>query len=505
MSHALKKSDFNLICRTCLSHKSEMLSIKSLEQLKIVLIKYIGLKLEETMNTLPNLICMDCKEDLEKFIQFKDQCINSETVLLKILDTDETIYEETTAVKEEFDNLSIYGEKINKQDVKDEFDNSNKNCLNDIDNNRISSQENIDNFSDTDSDENFDNEDIKIGDQLFLFDKDIKNKQCGSPPLTDKENNDLITCKYCNKRIRHNTIKGHMRRHIQPKKHKCDQCSKAYREPNELAKHCIRVHNHKETVQCKVCNEVFSIQAQLDFHMKRHFKKKSVCDTCGKEFFNIAKLKRHKQSHETREKTIFCLLCDRMFARHSTLMIHNKKYHSGKPLMKKICNICGKSVLNIKTHTLQKHSTERPFKCTLCSKSYVIKSQLYNHIKSQHDNDVGGDDKKFTVLCSTCGKCCRSNADLKVHMISHTNEQLFQCHICEKKYKSAQGLKCHINKHNNLRPYSCTHCPKAFYTSQILKNHLRTHTGERPYECQLCGRAFSQSCALKTHMKIHGA
>lgn len=300
---------------------------------------------------------------------------------------------------------------------------------------------------------------------------------------TSKVETDMIECKICSKLIPKKSIQNHQSRHAKPLKHKCSICSKTFKEPNELARHRLRFHHLIESVQCHVCQLTFQIQAQLDYHLKRHFKKQSICDICGKIYYNAAKLKRHKIVHTKLEKNIFCLHCTQIFAREANLQIHIKKYHSGKPLPRKVCNICGSSVLNLKSHINLRHT-------------------LGPKIKQKGTNN---EKRVCRALCNICGKSCDSNAALKVHLRSHSTECLFECDKCDKRYKTPSGLKIHLKRHIDERDHICEYCNKGFYTKQILDSHLRTHTGEKPFCCDVCGRSFSQRGSLRTHIKIHGS
>lgn len=78
-----------------------------------------------------------------------------------------------------------------------------------------------------------------------------------------------------------------------------------------------------------------------------------------------------------------------------------------------------------------------------------------------------------------------------------------QCHICSKRFVGKSNLMDHIRFHNNMKLYKCSYCDKSFVQSGSLISHLRTHTKERPYRCQYCTKSFAQTSSLKVHIRTH--
>ena len=134
------------------------------------------------------------------------------------------------------------------------------------------------------------------------------------------------------------------------------------------------------------------------------------------------------------------------------------------------------------------------------------------------DNDVGYNQIKYrekcfkttkhvtsrkTFECETCGKCFRSNYDLKVHVSTHTGEKPYICKICIKGFAQPCDLKRHERMHTGEKPYICKTCKKGFADSSALKRHERSHTGEKPFQCKTCNKSFAQSHLLTRHQKVH--
>lgn len=83
------------------------------------------------------------------------------------------------------------------------------------------------------------------------------------------------------------------------------------------------------------------------------------------------------------------------------------------------------------------------------------------------------------------------------------NNRKYECTLCTKRFVGKSNLVDHLRYHANIRNYKCTHCDKTFIQSGSLKSHLRTHTAEKPFECLQCGKRFGQKSALTVHTRTH--
>lgn len=68
-------------------------------------------------------------------------------------------------------------------------------------------------------------------------------------------------------------------------------------------------------------------------------------------------------------------------------------------------------------------------------------------------------------------------------------------------YKSENDLKMHNMIHSEQRPYACTHCGKSFLSTSKLRQHYNIHTGSRPYKCKYCIKDFTNYPNWMKHVR----
>ncbi|KAL3889991.1 hypothetical protein ACJMK2_002300 [Sinanodonta woodiana] len=86
-----------------------------------------------------------------------------------------------------------------------------------------------------------------------------------------------------------------------------------------------------------------------------------------------------------------------------------------------------------------------------------------------------------------------------IRLPATTTQRPFRCEVCQRSFREVTTLRKHEQLHRADRPYVCNTCGKSFLWSSNLKVHERVHTGERPYKCKICHRCFTQSNDLRRH------
>jgi len=183
------------------------------------------------------------------------------------------------------------------------------------------------------------------------------------------------------------------------------------------------------------------------------------------------------------------------------------------------CTICS---YKCKTNTLLNrhgliHSNIKEFKCEICSKSFIRKFQLYQHLPIHFKNyGLSKSDIKSMPLnvlcqqykpivksdylkCSICSKVCNSRPHMRSHMVKHSSLYKYCCGICTKSWKRLDELRQHFFKvhkehYNDYKDYSfeddLNFAPDGF------------NLGKK-FECDICHKRFTTKENIRVHMMIH--
>ncbi|XP_034536219.1 gastrula zinc finger protein XlCGF28.1-like [Notolabrus celidotus] len=176
--------------------------------------------------------------------------------------------------------------------------------------------------------------------------------------------------------------------------------------------------------------------------------------------------KKPQQADETPDRFYTCSICNKTFRIKSILTRHMKTHTGEKPYS---CSVCGKSFIQrsyLQTH-MNSHSGQKPFTCRFCGRGFSQVGNMNAHIR------IHTGEKPHS--CSDCGKSFREKADLIKHQIIHTGEKPYICSVCNMKFTAQSNLTRHIKTHSGERPFSCTSCGKRFIRKSHLIIHIKTH------------------------------
>ncbi|PSN45942.1 hypothetical protein C0J52_16541 [Blattella germanica] len=243
---------------------------------------------------------------------------------------------------------------------------------------------------------------------------------------------------------------------------------------------------------------------------------KDMCTVCKKSFKNLAEHKYHtcpsdnstipssiedklatedismQPQDKSQSEEFLCSICNKTFHVRSALTAHmlthaeNLGYH---------CDICNKSFAARNTFKKHMRSHKNGLCCDVCKKPFSHNSDLVRHLRT-HTGD-----KPF--ICDVCKKSFSENGNLVKHLRTHAGERPFSCQVCKKTFSLNRDLMRHVRTHTGDRPFSCDICNKSFSENGNLMKHKRVHTGDRPYTCEVCGKTFSQKIHLVKHKRTH--
>lgn len=86
-------------------------------------------------------------------------------------------------------------------------------------------------------------------------------------------------------------------------KKKCNQCEESFDTSLILRKHVVECHT--KVIRCRICDDSFSQNCELEEHMEEHdVEKEFKCNVCEKDFYLQWRLKKHLDVHS--EQTRMC-------------------------------------------------------------------------------------------------------------------------------------------------------------------------------------------------------
>ncbi|KAF7659666.1 hypothetical protein LDENG_00294290 [Lucifuga dentata] len=268
-------------------------------------------------------------------------------------------------------------------------------------------------------------------------------------------------------------LKKHQFTHTDRKPFSCQHCGKNYSSAENFKAHQLS-HRGERPFSCPHCEKSYGLKRDLREHMVLHTGEKPyICDLCGKAFARRPSLRVHRLNHCNREthtqpSKVECAVCSKLLANSGSLRNHMKLHTGEKP---HVCQHCGKAFRqrgNLQGH-LRIHSGEKPYVCSQCDQSFSQKPELRRHLLS-HTGEV--------FLCSFCGKALRDPHTLRAHERLHSGERPHRCHICGKGYILATKLRRHMkSSHLTEKPFSC-HCGASYTLRQSLLRHQAQHRND---------------------------
>ena len=116
---------------------------------------------------------------------------------------------------------------------------------------------------------------------------------------------------------------------------------------------------------------------------------------------------------------------------------------------------------------------------------------------------------QFFLNSEVCGKRCKDQGDLKIHVRSHTNDRPYPCPHCDKAYKTSSARASHVESHMEST-HACEVCNLKFRRRILYQRHMKFIHDEQhrakcfaENTCGICGKSYLRKSHYKNHLKTH--
>ncbi|XP_045897661.1 zinc finger protein 777-like isoform X2 [Micropterus dolomieu] len=295
-----------------------------------------------------------------------------------------------------------------------------------------------------------------------------------------------LSCSVCGKTyLRKNNLTCHMRCHSVKIIYSCSVCERNFISESVLSRH-KRSHTAEKPFCCPDCGKRYSLEKVFMTHMRLHSgEKRFSCSVCKETFPCRGDLGKHMEDHKNRNKGYGCSVCGKRFSRWSQLNSHQ-------------CVVL-EETRKPQSGSKPSQNNEVPVSDQECSTVKTSSSSSECATSSGHKpNDVPVSDQECSTVktSSSSSECATSSGHNP-----QTEEKPFRCSVCGKTYVLEHTLKKHMRLHSETQFYRCSICNQTFITESSVSIHERSHTVENPFSCSVCGKGFTLKQELRRHMK----
>lgn len=232
---------------------------------------------------------------------------------------------------------------------------------------------------------------------------------------------------------------------------RCEACFKKC--PTELS--FLNHKNGRKALSCKYCKNLH-LRAELAAHEAICPKRAEfVCEVCSKRIIGKFRFKQHMQTDHAIE----------------IVQPPNDKPKPVAPTPKVICTICGLLVKkHILVHHMQsKHEQKRAFKCEQCGSRFNVLQLLKTHLKNVHSAEKlypcrqDGCEKRYKHAGD------RQRHEQMVHL----GITPFKCDVCSESFVRDRDLRLHARKHTGRKLYGCDQCGADYDRLTEFREHQR--------------------------------
>jgi len=274
---------------------------------------------------------------------------------------------------------------------------------------------------------------------------------------------------------------------------KCKHCSMKFETMTMLKKHKLTHEKKNKLWTCMLCSKTFTYNCNLIRHWKLHtgFTKQWDCTQCASVFRRKYHLDRHRKTHETK-RDLTCKLCSKRFSSQSGLSSHLRK-HSGE-------------------------YSRRLRSCTRFKTLVGLDSKRWTRLDPSSQKDLKVDTEKRNEVVSCCDKSengqklnSGNNAD-KLSQKSNSNKQLRglfkrkRLKVSKPKSVCPETPNGHANNQLSTsrvnRKKFRKHIKPLTFNQSVYRN-LRRRCGKRPITCAQCLKKYKSRADLVRHLRSH--
>ncbi|XP_055621842.1 zinc finger protein 665-like isoform X2 [Toxorhynchites rutilus septentrionalis] len=318
-------------------------------------------------------------------------------------------------------------------------------------------------------------------------------------------------CKVCGMKFKRNhNLLNHKKTHLVEKpapSFKCQECEQEFTTKSALAAH----RSQHGKICCRLCEKTFETQSDLMQHRREDHKitRKEPgvsCRTCHVRCTDHEDLSKHRAEAHPMEIPLECVVCKATFASTVALRAHQREHQRVILYNCPNCSEAYNSQLLLNTHLKNVHADIKNHVCDLCGNGYPTRKQLLSHLgRHRNPSRKANSNMPGQYICDICGKEFNFRVTLKRHVFNfHMNQRKFQCEVCEKVLVSAEGLKLHMRSHSEDQLVMCELCGKGFAQPYRLREHMIRHARvDVDIRCVICNRSFRDPKKLELHLKSH--
>ena len=273
-----------------------------------------------------------------------------------------------------------------------------------------------------------------------------------------------------------------------------------------LTKH---MNSHKDCMHCGKSFVGHNSARDLKNHINLHFKPKTICNFCGKDFKFSSKLMPHIKTCNKKYDTIFKV--------QSGYNMENEKNNHLK-----IENT--KSVISDVTDTLGANIQCKNEDISIANNLNQVKiSDMIKQLKKENSQsfikeDIDNLETNFKCHNREIAMTNNSNQEnisdiVKIEIpyppsVTNNLDKIpeinpFQCKQCQKSFASFRGLQNHIDMEHDKEIHKCEQCDKIIIGKGKFLSHIRkVHEKDKElHKCEQCNKVIVGKVKMLRHIK----